>query len=88
MLGQPNCVTSLHSARLSLACTGARQEMRLLCECLMWIFVIPLIRTSTLVSLELAIIREVYTLFINRWDLLKRQMFNIFGKKASIMQNI
>ena len=45
------------------ACTCARQEMRLLCECLMWLFVIPLISTSTLVSLEMAIICEVYTLF-------------------------
>ena len=63
MLGQPNCATRLHSARMSLACTCARQEMRLLCECLMWIFVIPLISTSILVTLELAIIREVYTLF-------------------------
>ena len=63
MLGQPTCATGLHSASMSLTCTCARQEMRLLCECLMWLFVIPLISTSTLVSLDLAIIHEVYTLF-------------------------
>ena len=47
-----------HVVNMYLCTTGNE-----VCECLMWLFVIPLISTSTLMSLELAIIREVYTLF-------------------------
>ena len=82
MLGQPTCATGLHSARMSLTYTCARQEMRLLCECLIWLFVIQhLISTSTVVFLVLAIVREVYTFFINIWDLLKGKCSICLAKK-------
>ena len=84
MLGQPTCATGLHSVRMSLTCTCARQEMRLLCECLMWLLIIPLISTSALVCLELAIICDVYTLFfINIWVLLKGKCSIFLAKKQA-----
>ena len=46
----------------------------------MWLFFILHISTNTHVSLELAIIREVYTLFFNTWDLLKGKCSIFFAK--------
>ena len=51
--------------------------------CLMWLFFIPHISTNTHVSLELAIIREVYTLFFNTWDLLKGKCSIFLAKKQA-----